>query len=184
MVTPSLPTVSISLNSGFWCDYSLISLSTVSALFMLTISKIMYSLLKSVGMIGSVFLSSPPVAIKLSVFPNAALFLIAITLIETGSIIGLAKTLSDSKLLVPASYDNDLSIFSNNPIVGVILVCIVLQAAILGWLNPEIGILVSIASICIIICVGTVMLQRGLSHNDSVWTEFVDTHTISVAALD
>ena len=130
---------------------------------MIILSVTILLILEGAGMYEMVFSYIPLIARGLYVLPSVAFYLSAIVAIEIGSIVGLIGILSRANLLIP----DNTSIFSKNLGVGMILIFVILQTTILGWLNPEIGIPISIATLCIILCYSTDMIRKRLSYNFS-----------------
>lgn len=146
--------------------------TSVVFLLMVTISTIIYSMLESVRVSRSVFsLSTQIVPDTLSVSP-IFVTLVAIGLIEIGSLSGLKRVLNSSNLITQA--ESDLNIFSNHLLVGIGFISLFGWFVMFSWLSPTLWIPISITSIALMVIYYSEALRRGLSTSYSD-TEYVDT---------
>ena len=145
--------------------------------FMVTISTIMYVMLESVRVGELVFLLTLEIAIGIDSVFLKIIPLIAIGMIEIGSLIILELSMRRFGLMSLSLKTSNLNIFSKYPKYGTGFISLFLLSVIFVWIVPTIGILISISSFTLTISYFSELMRRGLSTYCSVKdTGHVDTY--------
>jgi hypothetical protein len=131
--------------------------------FMVTISTIMYVMLESVRVSELVFLLTLEIAIGIGSVFLKVVPLIAIGLIEIGSLLMLELSMKRFGLLSLSSKTSNLNIFSKNLKYRTGFIPLFLLSVVFVCMIPPIGILISIASVTLIIRYYSEMMRRGLN---------------------